>query len=176
MTIKGQVVRFPGYPVWSSRALSIVGSKKPDKDEPFKCIRCGLCCLINSGTINASGEDISLWIWDERNDILEHPLVSIFLDRDGFPIGADILPADEKYGSAKDVREAISSKQKALEKWNAEFYWNGTMHLCPFLKMNKDSFACMIYDARPYMCRGFECKPTKLPEVEKALPKEAADG
>ena len=115
------------------------------KTTEFKCLRCGNCCKRYAHEISLTNEDIELWKFLDRKDLLFHPFV--WLE------AKFILPPTEREcSSRKEIKKILTDAEKET---GIRFLWGNLFHGCIFLKRKGKIFECLIHDVKPEMCRNF---------------------
>ncbi len=82
-------------------------------------------------------------------------------------LSSDEINALEKL-TGLPLDEFTSSKGKDVEEYFLQLKENG---YCLFLKEDKNSFYCSVYEARPELCRIYPAKPAEIDVCNKYLKK-----
>ena len=113
------------------------------------CLRCGKCCKQANGILRASINDIALWIWNGRFDVLEwvNPVIVPTGDVVAFDLWIDPVTKD-------------ATKE------------------CPWLRKSRSRgrYECAIHDVKPEACKKFprefeHAKRVGCPAAQIAVPR-----
>jgi Fe-S-cluster containining protein len=103
------------------------------------CRQCGRCCEKWGWGQRGDIEDIARWIAHNRQDILQHILITLTdrKRRNGRDLSADDLPHIAR------IHYWVEPDGRAMQK-------------CPFFRRSEDGKVyCTIHDAKPNICIGF---------------------
>ena len=110
----------------------------------FTCLKCGNCCKRYAHEISLTNEDIELWKFLDRKDLLFHPFIDLETKL--------IVPISDVYSTRKEIKEILTYAEKQT---GIKFPWGNLFRGCIFLKRRGKTYECLIHCVKPEMCRNF---------------------